>query len=556
MPSVRLLSFLALGMGAFSSCSAGEFARPAPEQSGEVAKVAVVSVPAPPAAVPTAVSAPTSSAPPVALAASAPDVQREEAPAVDEPSTADGDVEDTGEDDSEPTPTSQREDEPIVDPDRLLVAIARETLIYEKPSFKSTKIGYLRAGAQVRRDAEPASREGCKLGFYRIMPEGYVCVGATATLDPNHPVAQFGRVRPDRSASMPYRYGRSLFPTPPFYTRLPSKLEQAQEEVELNRHLEANSRLAWRDAPTDPTPPFLASGGQAPTPFGYAHEANKLTNGRAVPDSSFALLAIYDQGGRRFGLTTDMSLLPLDRMKPVVPSSFHGIALGGEVTLPVVFVRAHNAFLYSGSPTSGLAIARPLGFREALPITGKSRILSGLSYLETTSGDWLRDDGLVRVDRMTQRPGWVRPGRTWIHVSIMKQSMIAYVGDNPVYVTLVSTGADGMGDPKTTHSTVRGQFLIHTKHVTATMDSDEIGDEFDLVLQRRVRLSRRVLARHLRHAAQPWLCEPISDRLALAVSLDRPARAASVARRNELARRHLGLHQPIIEPLSAAFVDE
>jgi hypothetical protein len=475
MPSVRLFSWLALGMGAFSSCSAGEFARPAPERRGEVIPpIATLTIPAPVRAV--AVSLRTPAAPVHAAApapAPAPALQPEE-PA--EPA-ANGDA---PEEDDELTPSSARDEEPALDPDRLLVAIARETLIYERPSFKSAKIGYLRAGAQVRRDADAASHEGCKLGFYRIMPEGYVCVGPTATLDPNHPVAQFSRVRPDRSSALPYRYGRSLFPTPPFYTRLPSKLEQQQQEVELARHLEANSRLAWRDAPTDPTPPFLAAGGQAPTPFGYAHEANKLTNGRAVPDSSFALLAIYDQGGRRFGLSTDMSLLPLDRMKPVVASTFHGLALGGEVTLPVVFVRAHNAFLYSGSPSAGLAISRPLGFREAVPISGRSRSLSGLSYLETRSGDWLRDDNLVRVDTMTQRPGWVKPGRTWIHVSIMKQTLVAYVGDTPTYVTLVSTGADGMGDPKTSHSTVRGQFLIHTKHVTATMDSDETGDEFDL----------------------------------------------------------------------------
>ncbi|HWZ92254.1 MAG TPA: L,D-transpeptidase, partial [Polyangiaceae bacterium] len=355
-----------------------------------------------------------------------------------------------------------------------------ETLIYERPSFKSHKLGYLRAGAQVRRAAEPAGYEGCKLGFYRIMPEGYVCVGLAATLDPNHPVAQFSRVRPDRSAAMPYRYGRSLYPTPPFYTRLPSQTEQQQQEAELAHHLEQSTRSAWRDTPTDPTPPFLASGGQAPTPFGYAHEATQLTSGRAVADSSFALLAIYDQGGRRFGLTTDMSLLPLDRMKPVVPSSFHGLTLTGGLSLPVVFVRTHAAFLYSGSPTTGLSIARPLGFREAVAISGRSRTLSGIHYLETSAGDWLRDENLVRVDRMTQKLGWAKPGRTWIHVSITKQTLVAYEGDTPVYVTLVSTGADGLGDPKTTHSTVRGEFLIHTKHVTATMDSDEVGDEFDL----------------------------------------------------------------------------
>ncbi|HEY0464866.1 MAG TPA: L,D-transpeptidase [Polyangiaceae bacterium] len=474
---MRLFSLAALGLGVFSSCSAGEIARLAPDRGPErSAPIATLTIPAAPAVPPEPIVDPAPAAAPVAAAEVAPSP----APAAPGPELATSDDSPSDDDEDEPTSSSLRELEPIVDPAHLLVAIARETLVYARPSFKSQKIGYLRAGAQLRRDAKPAGFEGCKLGFYHVMPEGYVCVGPTATLDPDNPVAQFSRVRPDRSAAMPYLYARSLYPTPPFYTRLPSKLEQQQQEVELARHLEANTRSAWRNAPSDPTPPFLLSGGQAPTPFGYAHEANKLTSGRAVPDSSFALLALYDHQGRRFGLTTDMTLLPLDRMKPVAPSTFHGLSLTAGATLPVVFVRAKNAFLYAGNPGSSLSIVRPLGFREALPITGRSRVLSGLTYLETTTGEWLRDENLVRVDKMLQRPGWVKPGRTWIHVSILKQSMVAYEGDTPVYVTLVSTGADGLGDPKTTHSTVRGQFLIHTKHVTATMDSDEVGDEFDL----------------------------------------------------------------------------
>lgn len=482
---MRLLSLAALGLGAFSSCSASELSRAAPERGHEGRPIPTLIIPAPPA--PDVVSESDALQPTVALqlpepalAASTapvqptpvPDLAPEPAPASDD-STAD-------DDDEEPAPTSGRGLEPAPDRSHLLVAIARETFVYERPTFKAPKIGYLRAGAQVKRAEAAAGHEGCKQGFYRIMPEGYVCVGPTASLDPDHPVAQFSRVRPDRSAPMPYLYARSLYPTPPFYTRLPSKLEQQQQEVELGRHLQANTRHAWRNASSDPTPPFLAAGGQAPTPFGYAHEANKLVNGRALPDSAFALLAVFDHEGRRFGLSTDMSLLPLDRMKPVVASTFHGLVLNSTTALPVVFVKAKNAFLYAGSPGSGLSIARPLSFREALPITGRSRTLSGLNYLETTAGDWLRDENLVRVDRMTQRPGWVKPGRTWIHVSILKQSLVAYEGDVPVYVTLVSTGADGLGDPATTHSTVRGQFLIHTKHVTATMDSDVLGDEFDL----------------------------------------------------------------------------
>ncbi|KYF58656.1 hypothetical protein BE04_22410 [Sorangium cellulosum] len=64
-------------------------------------------------------------------------------------------------------------------------------------------------------------------------------------------------------------------------------------------------------------------------------------------------------------------------------------------------------------------------------------------------------------------------GGKWIDVSINQQSLVAYEGARPVYVTLVSTGADGLGDPETTRSTIQGLFRIHTKHVTVTMDGDE-----------------------------------------------------------------------------------
>jgi len=358
-------------MGAFSSCSAGEIARSAPDRGVAVsAPIATLTIPAPPATpslplepAPELAANEVAAAEVAAADVAAAEVAASPAPSVPEPEqTTPADAEGADDDEDEPIPHSQRELDPIVDPSHLLVAIARETLVYERPSFKSQKVGYLRAGAQVRRDEKPAGFAGCKLGFYRIMPEGYVCVGPTATLDPNNPVAQFSRVRPDRSAPMPYLYGRSLYPTPPFYTRLPSKLEQQQQEVELARHLEANTRYAWRGALTDPTPPFLLGGGQAPTPFGYAHEANKLTSGRAVPDSSFALLAIYEHQGRRFGLTTDMSLLPLDRMKPVAPSTFHGLSLTRARACPWCSCAPKTPFCMRAARAAASALPARSGF--------------------------------------------------------------------------------------------------------------------------------------------------------------------------------------------------
>ena len=84
----------------------------------------------------------------------------------------------------------------------------------------------------------------------------------------------------------------------------------------------------------------------------------------------------------------------------------------------------------------------------------------------------------ARVDGFDTRPSFARGARSWVHVSILQQTLVAYEGDQPVYATLVSTGADGLGDPKETRSTVQGSFLIHTKHVSTTMQGDEEDDQF------------------------------------------------------------------------------
>src|SRR5690606_15879024 len=148
---------------------------------------------------------------------------------------------------------------------------------------------------------------------------------------------------------------------------------------------------------------------------------------------------------------------------------------------PVVFVRSKGAYLYRGDQRStGQQIERALGYREAVAVTGQKVALASCSYLETVSGHWILDKHLVRVDPMATVQSWAKGERSWIEVSILNQTLVAYEGQRPVYVTLVSTGIGGLGDPAETHATVQGTFLIHTKHVTATMSSDEVGDEFDL----------------------------------------------------------------------------
>jgi lipoprotein-anchoring transpeptidase ErfK/SrfK len=65
----------------------------------------------------------------------------------------------------------------------------------------------------------------------------------------------------------------------------------------------------------------------------------------------------------------------------------------------------------------------------------------------------------------------------WIEVSLDNQTLTAWDGKKAVFVTLVSAGQDGAGDPKTTKSTIQGMFRIKSKHITTTMDSSERSKE-------------------------------------------------------------------------------
>jgi len=93
-------------------------------------------------------------------------------------------------------------------------------------------------------------------------------------------------------------------------------------------------------------------------------------------------------------------------------------------------------------------------------------------YRELQGGLWVKASEVGAVIPPDEWPGAADRGEKWIEVSIENQTLVLWQGKTPVYATLVSTGQDGMGDPKTTKATPRGFFRIKAKHVTATMDSN------------------------------------------------------------------------------------
>lgn len=386
-------------------------------------------------------------------------------------------------DESEDAPAEPKAAEPEGPP--VLVSIARETWIFAEPRWRSRRLGYLRAGATVERSDEAVGHRGCSRGWYRIAPHGYVCLNKTATLDAEHPVAVLSARRPNM-AGLPYTYAMSRFPTPPLYARLPSEAQQKRVEPERHYHLRKYDRLQ-KDAdfvappPAEPIPSLLEGGAVIPPLGGEVRGSETVLLRHARVRSGFALLGSYEVDGRQFGLTTEMAAIPLDRTRVIAPSTFGGVVLSDEFTLPVAFVRSKFAHRYEvHADTGAFAVGAALPHRSVVALTGNVKQRGEHHFLEARDGSWVRGDRVVRVDSFKQPPKWASQGKQWIDVSILRQSLVAYEGLKPVFATLVSTGAGGIQDPEKTHATIQGTFLIHTKHISVTMDGDDRGDEFDL----------------------------------------------------------------------------
>ena len=403
-----------------------------------------------------------------------------------------------------------------------LVATTIATTVYKLADTGSRRLGYVRLGGVVQRDPEPVKGAGCKAGFYRIYPMGYVC-GEDATVDTASPLARAAGKRPDLSKPLPYKYG-FVRATSPQYLRIPSRAEQTKSEFKLDEHLvwyqEHKSEvqsviLGANDVPLDrrgfPRPGLEAAAGFRPStalsenelfggdgandpiPFWLESGGRSIPNvsGFDVPESSVfadrvrrktglsfvgAFLAESDGLSRRFAVTVDLRLIPTTKVKPDTGSPFHGIELGGGFPMPFAWVKPDDATTYhliKGKDEARKSEAVPR--RAIVPLSGKARIEAGERYYQTSKSktEWLRARDLSVVDVPPSYPEVAAKGEKWIDVSITQQTLVLYEGKRPVYATMVSTGRDGLGDPKTTLSTVRGEFRIQSKHVAAAMDSEE-----------------------------------------------------------------------------------
>ena len=143
------------------------------------------------------------------------------------------------------------------------------------------------------------------------------------------------------------------------------------------------------------------------------------------------------------------------------PSDFHGMELtSADDVERVAWVRGERAALRD----------RPSG-----PVRGRASRLQRL-VIEETRGDWLRTSDQrwihrreVARPRRSTVPPEVSAGARWIDVDTRTQTLTAYVGARPVYVTAVSTG-------RATTPTPAGTYRVWVKLAEDDMDDLERDD--------------------------------------------------------------------------------
>ncbi len=400
-----------------------------------------------------------------------------------------------------------------------IAATVIAAIIYQKPDTTARRLGYVRLGRFVGRDRAPVPGKGCKHEWYRVYPIGFMCTDE-ATIDLEDPVVRAASRGPDLTKPLPYRYG-FVRATAPQYLRIPTKKEQLEAEFKLEEHLRNFSaeRAEWQrvllganDLPLDArglaTPSAQPKPGFRPaTEWGeielYGGKDGRvpwwLEGGRKIPNVSgyaapnFALFAdrVRRKTGlsfvdafhtrsedleREFAVTVDLRLVPVSKAKPDSGSAFHGIEVGPTFPFPFAFVTLENARAFQ--LIKGRDATRPIGAvprRAVVPLTGQARIKAGERFYQTAKDQtvWLRAADVGVVARPPSLPPEAERGEKWIDISIAQQTLVLYEGTRPWYATLISSGRDRNGDPKTTLSTPTGTFRLQSKHIAAAMDSNE-----------------------------------------------------------------------------------
>lgn len=361
-----------------------------------------------------------------------------------------------------------------------ITSLSYRAPIVEAPQGGARWIGYLRAGGRVPIVRGPLGNDGCPLrrdtpgaGWYEVDGGGFMCVGIFASLT----TSVQGRVaerrlpsQPQLDASMPFQYAINWRPTV-MYRWLPSTADE--REVEPERFPQRNDPDAGAPARDGGAARDGGSvrieelSGAAGTPL-----LRRMTRGmyvsldRALRGSTGNFWRTQGGGFVRTGSVGIVRNF----------STFQGQVLGEQMRLPVAFALSVTTNTYQPNGRGGFTPNGRVPRLTAFQLTDDPPVRAANDeFFRTREGVFLRSRQ-VRVITAHALPADLAPNEKWIDVNLDHQSVVAYEGDRPVYVTVASTGRRNRNNPDENYETIQGGFRIQSKHVATTMDGNSAND--------------------------------------------------------------------------------
>jgi hypothetical protein len=365
------------------------------------------------------------------------------------------------------------EPEPELPPKRLMaerfVARARSA-----PSPDAHRLGYLRAGAlHMAKTGRPVGFDGCKHGWYELEGGGFVCTGAEVIAFEGSKLPSIRPLQPDLEAPLPYPYAR-LKRKAPLYRRLPTLEEAAEVE---------GYSLPPEEAPASPDAGVVDAGAPVKAPPPTLDELlgrrGSIVQRTGIKGFTLSLDRSYERYGRTYYRTHGNGFIGAEHLVHLEGSNFRGLELDEESSLPVAFraKKKGSAMAFEMRDNGRLRPVRgkALQYHGAIRIRAEETV-GQAEYVVSEDGLYFLARDLVVV-RSSDRPGEVGEDEKWLDIDLTHQTLVAYVGDRPVFATLVSTGRIRKeGDPERDHRTPKGVFRVRAKHLTHTMDGDSAVD--------------------------------------------------------------------------------
>jgi hypothetical protein len=354
-----------------------------------------------------------------------------------------------------------------------LYGLIAGTVVTVRKSADPTAVplGWLRRGETVRLKPGQEKTPTCNSGWYPVHPRGFVCAGEGIEVTPEPPkVVEDERGEANRNAPLPYQYYLVKDAKVAEFHQVPSRDQQRAAQAYAD---------AWQALLGEGNEKKLASflEGKLPgQPQRHAAIRRFLERGYYVASTGITV-----RSQRRFAHTVRGSFVKEQQLTPKSGAQFQGVELGKEQALPVVWaVRTSVPQRIKTLPDGS---TRWIDAPDTAPIERLARVpqwkkwtrVDGKLVHELNDGSFVLDWYLAVAERIA-RPKEVGKNEPWVHIDEGEQTLVLYLGDEPKYATLVSSGIKD-------HKTPLGSFRIQRKYVSDTMSdigADAADDRYSI----------------------------------------------------------------------------